>query len=79
MADSECKHERVTAIYLSAWGDLAVTINDLKISDPKITRPVMCVTRLICASCKKKLTKRDLGNRVELGGDLYDPRFRFQF
>ena len=77
MLRQPCKHEVVSTIYLSPWGDISTTLNDLKANAPKQTRPFLSVTQFTCATCHRHLTRYDLGKRIKPGGDLYDPRFWF--
>ena len=70
-------HEVVSTIYVHPWGDIQTTLSDLKASDPEKTRPFMYVTQFVCATCQKPLTCDDLGDRIKVGGDLYDARFQF--
>jgi hypothetical protein len=54
-----------------------VPVQELRRSDPSQTRPVMELRGARCATCGASLDGQQLGARLQPGGDLFDPRFRW--
>ena len=56
-----------------------VPVQDLRRSDPAVTRPVMELHNPRCAACGARMDAKDLGARMREGGDLFDRRFRWRW
>src|SRR5687768_12840553 len=75
-----CEHRNVLVDYDHPFSTLyGVSVSELRASDPATTRPIMELLNPRCATCGATLSRRSLRSRVRRGGDLYDPRFRWDF
>jgi len=71
-----CQHEEVLVDCLHPWADaVGARVKELQAVKPSETRPFMTLANARCAACGHSLSRRDLKDRIALGGDLFDPRF----